>query len=282
MICNVDSFSLGSQWILSQLQKLIQETRGGLETFHFNEATQSIYQFTWHEFCNWFIEWSKLESNKKETILVLGFVLEEVLKLLHPFMPFITEELWQMLNQIKKRKIELLMLQEFPRVIPEFKFSNAEIKMEKLQLIVNEIRNFRGIHNIPSKKIIPVFYQIKDQEIDRLFRENYFKIEALSRSKFDQFQESQKNEAIILLEGLELRIPLNDLIDANAEMQKMNQKIEKINQQLEWIQKKMNQPYFFTHAPKEFIEAQKMRKVDLENQKSKLMEAQRNFGKLEK
>ena len=148
-----------NRWILSQLQRVIEKVECSLERFELNLAAQALYEFTWHELCDWYIEFSKLPlrrggEERTETLYTLRFVLEELLRLMHPFMPFVTEELWQSLPWKKldsTKRLSTLMLQSFPKENLAFNDLKAETSLAALKRVIEAIRNFRGENNISSK-----------------------------------------------------------------------------------------------------------------------------------
>jgi len=163
-----DSDSLPDKWIKAKLNKTIAEVTRGLEEYHFNDASAAIYHFIWHEFCDWYLELSKpvfygkaSQEQRQATQKTLQEVFTVMLQLLHPFMPFVTEELWQSLNDSDERSI---MVSKFPVVNPAWKDKAAEKKMEMLMNIITSIRNIRGEMRIPPSIKLKVMVSAGDDK----------------------------------------------------------------------------------------------------------------------
>src|SRR5262249_36786583 len=151
------NLSVQNKWILSRLQRVTVEVENSLAHFELNVGAQSLYGFVWQELCDWFIEFSKLPMRKEgkertESLYVLHWVLEKTLHLLHPFVPFVTEELWQSLPWVEsKTEVKTLMLQRFPISNSKWVQPEVEDSMQKLQSFIESVRNFRGENNISPK-----------------------------------------------------------------------------------------------------------------------------------
>ena len=208
-------YSLADKWILSRVNHLIQNVRNALDEYRFNEAASFLYQFIWHEFCDWYVEFSKQElSNindeslsRKATQQVLLEVLNIILKLLHPFMPFITEEIWQKLPGNKGS----IMISPFPRKNDSLINLPAEEALEIIKEVVYHIRNIRGeMHIPPSQKIEAVLF-CEDEKTTRLL-ENYqnylISLALLKNLTFSTSRKKPHAAATAIVKGVEIFIPL--------------------------------------------------------------------------
>ena len=185
-------FSLPDRWIRGRLNQVIREVRRSLEDYKFNEASHVLYQFIWHEFCDWYLELTKLylykeggKKRRKLTQRTLLEVLDAVLRLLHPFMPFITEEIWQQLPQRKEN--ESVMIAEFPK--PDKRYDDEEVADEMALIIevTNALRNLRGEMNHPPGEQIVVLFRTKNEEVEKRLREHQSFIQFLALVKKFKF-----------------------------------------------------------------------------------------------
>ena len=285
--------SVQNKWILSRLQTVIETVEKGLENFELNTSAQALYDFTWHEFCDWYIELSKLplrEGGKQrtETLYTLRFVLGRLLRLMHPFMPFVTEELWQALPWIKPAKtplretegapeIRTIMLQSFPKVISAFQDPDAENTIAAIKGLVDAIRNFRGENSIPSKVEFPIQYYPGASVAEAFIRMYAPQIQFLAKVK--EFQRihrkdikdtngappTEAGEALIpiLNPPLELRVSLKGLVNVDEEAKRLQKEIDKLFEELAFVRNKLGQDSFISKAPPVLVEKERKREKDL-------------------
>jgi len=171
--------TLADKWILSRFNSLIDSVSRKIENYQLGEAAREIYNFTWHEFADWYLEISKISNygRPENTLQVLNYIIKTILKLLHPFIPFVTEVLWQNLNQKK-----LLMIEKWPKVNRKFINIKEEKKFEKIKEIVIKIRNWKTNKKIPLKEIVEYRIDKVDKEDEILIKEKYL-IENLTKVK---------------------------------------------------------------------------------------------------
>ncbi|OFZ20557.1 MAG: valine--tRNA ligase [Bdellovibrionales bacterium GWB1_55_8] len=282
-----------NRWILSRLQVAIQRVDKGLADFELNDAAQALYDFSWHELCDWYIELSKLPLKeagpaRQQTLITLHYTLETLLRLLHPFMPFLTEELWQTLPWKKpantrardrdgKPQIVTLMFQEFPKVQTNLHDSEAERTIDAIRAVVEAIRNFRGENNISPKVSFVVRYTPASPAADAFIRMFANEINALTRiSSLDRRSTGASvaddgSEAVIPLTNppVELRVSLEGLVDHEEERKRLQKEIEKVRSDLEHVQGKLSQEKFLSRAPAELVASERQKEAAL---KSKLQE----------
>lgn len=266
----LQSTDLKDQWILSRLNRLIEDTRKNLEAFEFDEVARGLYHFFWHEYCDWYLELAKPgfqssdEKIRTQTQQVALTVLNTCLRLLHPIIPFVTEELWHYLPGTSGH----IMTAEFPKVVLAWKNDAAEAQMQELIQIITGIRNVRAEFNIhPSARLrIQVFPH--NQAIHDLFitqKTHLFTLAKLEDMEFyETSQPRPKNAASLLLKDVEVFIPLKGLIDLAEELKKLQKEEERLLKDLQKTQAKLNNPDFMARAPQEIREKEQQRLEDME------------------
>jgi valyl-tRNA synthetase len=271
-----DQLDLGERWILSRLQKMISETNDNLEKFRFHEASNELYHFFWHEFCDWFVELAKMNftgedpEEKRKTCQVAIYVLEENLKLLHPFIPFITEELWQQLPHSGAS----LMVAPYPVVHPEWMDAEAEEQMEGFQELVTSIRISRSENNIDPRSKISV--QLICEQKSRSFLE----------SQCDQIKSLAHLSQVDLVPHLEVEgrrvqgvsrladfsLILDDVVDVEADRRRLIQLIGRGKDNIRHLQRQLENSDFVNKAPEQVVAATRERHTEAVQQLEKLQE----------
>jgi len=290
-----------NRWILSRLQAVTQQVEKGLTQFELNESVQALYEFTWGEVCDWFIEFSKLSFRKggaarEESWMTLAYVLETVLKLMHPFTPFVTEELWQSLPWKKpantpartlagKPPVMTLMFQKFPLAQDAFVDAAAEMTIARARAVVEAIRNFRGENQISPKVEFEVRFATQDGSA-RAFIENH-RGELVSLSRLAGLVEEPREkvgefDAVIPLAqpAVELRISLKGLVNVEEEAKRLKKEIDKANSDLEHARGKLAKESFISRAPAELVAAEKARETEALARLAELEKAQARLAKL--
>lgn len=248
------SFDLSDRWILQRMDKATEEVTSFLEKFELGMAADRIQDFLWNEYCDWFIEMSKVtltgedDLARKGKLRVLLSVLEDALKLLHPFMPFITEEIWSYLPD----REELLVRSPWPTIR---QLSQEGLPaMEKLMQAVGRIRNLRAEMNIPHHKKGRILLEGED-ELVKAFLENkdYFRVLA-SMDQVERLEEMPEDTSVILLDGIRLTLPLADLIDYAKEKERLEKEQERLLAEVRRTEGKLANEGFVTKAPKELVQ----------------------------
>ena len=263
--------TLADQWILSKLNRTIIAVTMALENYRFNEAESLIYEFFWHEFCDWYLEMVKpviLEqatSDKRQaTENVLLHVLENSLKLLHPFMPFVTEAVWQ---NIKER--ETIMLESWPKPDKTSIKEKLEKDIELVKNIIVNIRNIRSDLNIPYSQKLKVYLSpLKKGEESKLkggidYIKNLARLEELV---IEKGMKKPQHCATSILEGFNLFIPLEGVIDLEAEKARLLKKKEDLETKLKFTSKRLKDKNFVTKAPENIVAQEKAKSVSLKEQ----------------
>ena len=249
------------KWILSKINTLAKELSQNIDNYDLGVATQRIYDFIWNEFCDWYIElvktrlYDKENPTRKEVQFTLYTVLVNSLKLLHPIMPFVTEEIYQELPNTD----ESIMISSWPEYKDEFNFEEEEQNLELLKSIIVDIRNVRSNMNVhPSKKSKLIFVTTK---YNTLIDESRAFLERLGFANEIAIQDNKEgidaNAISILKEGLELYIPFTDLVDIEAEVERLNKEKATAESELKRAQGMLNNEKFVSKAPANLIEAEK-------------------------
>jgi len=267
--------TLADKWIRSRLADITDELNYALEQYKFYEAADKIYHFIWHEFCDWYIELVKpdLKAGNKTSEAVLAETLDHILRLLHPFMPYITEEIWQNLPFSGKS----LVTASFPQEDKNLKDKKAEKEMNSLQEAIIGVRTIRAENRIPPKQKIELWIKVKKEEDKRIISENQTYIQTLANIRkiemLDRFPAEKK-----LLKGVagtwEIAIPIEEgVFNLEQEKQRLDKELVKITQDIERIEKRLQNRDFLKRAPKDVIQETKGRLKELQAKKVKLEES---------
>lgn len=283
--------SIVDDWILSRLQKLISQVSGHLDNYRFDLASQALYEFTWHEFCDWYLELVKpvlgdanspaaQQLGTQQTLLK---VFDQLLRLLHPMMPFITEEIWQQLRPLQMQTCDSIMLSAYPTCHDELIAEHAEEEVQWLQRVISAIRNIRGEMNIAPSKSIPLLVnKASDSDQQRLqthqtFLQKLAKVESITAL---ESSEQPPASATALVGQCELLVPLKGLIDIDAESQRLRKEMSKLEKDVIHSQKKLANEQFVANAPSAVIEQEKHRLSEAEVALEQLREKAKQLAEL--
>jgi len=275
--------STADEWIVSRLQHTEKEFIDALDQFRLDHASQTLYDFVWNEYCDWYLELSKplLNSDasveqKRGTRRTLVRVLETILRLSHPMMPFISEEIWQRiapLAGIDLAQNPSLMLQSFPVPAAEKINLASEADIQWIKGVIIGIRNIRGEMNISPAKLLPVFFNNgSDSDQIRLtkhqgFLQSLAKIESIT---WLTSEDTPPPAATQLVEQLEILVPLAGFIDKDAEIARLSKEIAKLEKDLQRIEGKLNNQKFIDKAPADIIEKERHKAAQVSGAKEKL------------
>jgi valyl-tRNA synthetase len=275
-----EEFSLPDRWIRGRLNQVIREVQKSLEEYRFNEASHALYHFIWHEFCDWYLELTKLflykEGNKKRQNLtkwMLLEVLDSILRLLHPFMPFITEEIWQQLPQRKEN--ESIMIAKFPKPNKQFDDETAREEMALIVEVTNALRNIRGEMNLPPGEQITVLLRTKSKGVEKRLRENQSFIQFLALVKefrFGREVEKPPYSAFIVVRDVEIFVPM-ERSRMEEEARRLQKEIVKIEKESGFVMKKLSDEQFLAKAPPEVVQEVKEKALGFRSQREKLEES---------
>ena len=269
------------RWILHRLNKTIEAVTRSLEEYKFNDAAHAIYDFWWHEFCDWYIELTKqrLYSRDENTAAssdaarqVLYAVLKNSLQMLHPFMPFITEEIWEKITSNEG----MIITAPWPGKVEDFDFPLEAEETDLFKDIVYKIRNVRGEMNIPPDKKAAVVFKTTHEKIKALVERETAHIQALAKVDaitVDAGYVPDKTDASAVMTNLEIFIPLKGLIDTDKEKARLQKEIDKISAELEKVNKKLANENFTGRAPAAVIEKEKGKRDEYSGMLLKLEES---------
>ncbi|MFO7881749.1 MAG: valine--tRNA ligase [Kosmotogaceae bacterium] len=262
---SIEELKLEDKWILSRLQKVQSIISGAIESYDFNIAAKAIYYFFWSEFCDWYIESVKPRLNTKERRVVqyvLISVLDNTFRLLHPFMPFITEELWQKLGVEDNE----LITSNWPELKKEFLSEESEEKYSLLMDMVRGIRNVKADLNIPPTSIVKAYFTGAEPD-----EEMKFLIETLSTAELMEFQEDKLPDSVTAYADEKFTIYVKlDEIDVQNELSRLKKKLGKIVKEVERFKKKLSNKQFLENAPEDVIEETREKLQDASFAKEKL------------
>lgn len=251
------------KWILSKLQKVIKSITEKIEKYDIGLAADDIYGFIWSDFCDWYIEivkpvlYSDNVEEKTNTVKVLLYVLENILKLLHPFMPYITEEIWQALPN----REAALIVSKWPEYKEELVFEKEERATEYIENAIREIRNARSEMNIENSKKSNTLVYTKDEEVKEIFEEMKGLLLSLGYSNSVEItdDESRKNSEniAIVLDKAEIQLPLKELVDFEKELKRLQKDKKDAEAELKRAKGKLSNQGFVSKAPAKLIEEEK-------------------------
>jgi valyl-tRNA synthetase len=263
--CGSDSeapveLSLADRWIISKLQETEAQVAKAVSNYRFDHASQALYEYIWNEYCDWYLELSKpvlwddnaSEAAKRGTRRTLIRVLETWLRLLHPFMPFITEEIWQTVGPLAGKSGATIMLQPYPRSDEKGVDSAANADIEWLKGVIIGVRNIRGEMNIPPGKELSVLLTNGDERDKNRLEQNAQFLKKLAKlAEISWLPENQEAPvaATALVGELEILVPMAGLIDTDAELARLAREIDKLEKDLARIQGKLGNPAFVDKAP---------------------------------
>ncbi|MCX7793253.1 MAG: valine--tRNA ligase [Thermodesulfovibrionales bacterium] len=277
---NRKEFNLPTRWILHRLQLTIRMINDSLNQYRFNDAASSIYQFIWHEFCDWYIEFSKIylyseqdsrtASEREDVKKVLVYILEKLLRLLHPFMPFVTEEIWQ---HLPHKEISI-MITPYPEKMTED--PEAEEKISFLIDTIMTIRTIRGELNIPPSKELDLLVKTSARGITEILKTHQVHIKKLARIRdiigIGEDVKRPKGSAIAVREGFEIYLPLEGIINLEQEINRLKKDLNSVLKEMEFINKKLLNEDFLKKAPPHVVEKERREYESLVIKKQKLIE----------
>ncbi|HZG18130.1 MAG TPA: valine--tRNA ligase [Candidatus Bathyarchaeia archaeon] len=268
--------SAPDKWILSRLQSTIADVTRLMDTFEFGEAGRILYNFIWDDLCDWYIEMAKLALYgtdavaKKTTQSVLVTVLDQTLRLLHPFMPFITEEIWQALPHHG----ESITVAAWPQVQDALLNPEAEAEMALYTEIIRSVRNIRAEVNVPMSKKIELLIKASDAEsLARLKRGEEYIVRFCNPERFDIDADLTPPDKAMsaVVTGAEIFLPLAGLIDIEQELKRLEKEVETLNFEVERIEKKLNNQGFVAKAPAKVIDEEKAKLADYAQKREKVL-----------
>ena len=275
-----DNLLIEDKWIISKINSLAKEVTENLDKFELGIAIQKLYDFIWDVFCDWYIEIAKIrlqgddEKAKEDVKAVLLFVLTNILKLLHPFMPFITEEIYQAIPH----DVESIMISDWCEYDEKLSYADEEQIMEKIMDAIRAIRNRRAEMNIPPSKKAKVYVETAATQI---FKDGSEFIKRLASANEVQVEESfgdLGNVVTIITDDAKIYIPLGDLVDFEAEKKRLEKELAAAEDKLAFIMKKLSNPGFVNKAPEKVVAQNKEDAAKLEEKIANIKKSIEEIG----
>ena len=246
------NLALADKWILSSLYTALKKLNKALESYKFNEAANILYDFIWHKYCDWYVEIAKSNIKDRNTQIVLYKVLEKSLRMLHPFMPFITEELWSLLPH----KRDNIIVSNWPHVQDNLIDKKIEQEIDFLINIIAAIRNIRSQVLIPLDKKVNVAISVSNENKEKIIKANQAYIKNLG--KVEEMEVAKKlsrpkQSIIAVVEGVEIYVPLAGLIDIEADKSRLSKQIAELERIYKGIDIRLNNKEFLNKAPKDIV-----------------------------
>ena len=267
-------YTPADKWILYKLNKVTRDINNYLKKYELGMANAALYDFIWSDFCDWYIELTKPalyadnEKAKLATLSVLTYVLKQILKLMHPFTPFITERIWMECGEEKT-----IMLAKYPEYKRNHNFVEDFEKFEAIKEIIRSVRNLRAEMDVPVSKKLNL-YVVSSNEIYVAMNESYIKKLANVETVSFVVSKSEVTEksVSIVTSGTEVYIPLGELVDVDKEMQRLNKELKVMEGEIKRSEGMLNNPGFVAKAPKQLIENEKAKLQVNTEKKAKLLE----------
>ncbi|WP_133622645.1 valine--tRNA ligase [Erwinia sp. LJJL01] len=275
--------SLADRWILAEFNETVKAYRGALDSYRFDIAANILYEFTWNQFCDWYLELAKpvmnggTEAQLRGTRNTLVTVLEALLRLAHPIIPFITETIWQQVKVLKNISDDTIMLQPMPEFSASRVDAAAMADTEWLKQAIVAVRNIRNEMNISPAKPLDVLLRGASADVVRRVNDNHNFLKTLARlTTLELLPAGEKGPVAVtkLVDGAELLIPMADLVDKAAELERLAKEVAKVEVEMEKITTKLGNEGFVARAPEAVVAKERERLADFEQAKSKLIEQQ--------
>ena len=286
--------ALHDRWIVSRLNKTARDLNAAIDSYEFHGAVQSLYHFFWDDFCDWYIELTKADVTAEQESVArtearsrLLTVLEQALRLLHPFMPYITEELWQRLPGEKRMHAAYkgaeptVMLAAYPEGLAELIDEAAESEMQAIIELISRVRNIRSEMNIKPGERIPIVVGALDENLRRVFESAREQIARLVRasevSVSDRLDAPRASARAVLAGGAELAVPLEGLIDFEQERRRLQREQEKLQAEAAKLEAQLSNPNFVSRAPAERVGEVRDRIAAIAQQSAQLQQTVENL-----
>ena len=259
--------TVADKWILTRLNETIEKVTTQFDRFEFGEAGRQLYNFIWDDFCDWYIEMSKEilygedEAQKNMTRSILTYTLDKILKLLHPIMPFVTEEIWEKIPHVG----ESLVVAPYPTVNPELTDENSAAGMEVLKELIRSVRNIRSEVNTPMSKPITLLIKTNEKKVDLFLNENTKYIERFCNPEelvISDTIEAPETAMSAVITGAEIYLPLEGLINIEEEIARLEKELDKWGKEVERVQKKLGNERFVASAPEAVVAGERAKEKD--------------------
>ncbi|UKJ44212.1 valine--tRNA ligase [Lysinibacillus sp. ACHW1.5] len=262
--------SVADKWILTRLNETIERVTSLAERYEFGEVGRELYNFIWDDFCSWYIEMAKLplygedEAAKKTTRSILAYVLDQTMRLLHPFMPFVTEEIWQHLPH----EGESITVAAWPTVRTDLHFADEADNMKLLMDIIRSVRNIRAEVNTPMSKKVPLFISAKDAATSAVLKDNQAYLEKFCNPDtltIGEGLEAPGQSMTAVVTGAQVFLPLVGLINLEEEIARLEKELEKWAKEVKLVTGKLSNEKFVSKAPEALVNAEREKLADYES-----------------
>jgi len=260
-----EKFESSDKWILSRFHKTVRDITKNIENFRLNEAIENLYGFFWHEYCDWYLELIKPrlygdDKDSRDLAMSIGvYLMRGIVKLLHPFIPFITEEIW---HHIKMKAEPDIINANWPEYAESFIDDENEQSLILVQELIGAIRNIRGEMNVPPNKKAKLVIKTTEQKFNEHSQIYIEKLAGVDEIVYGSNVSKPKFSASTVVRSIELFLPLEGLIDIDLERNRLSKEINRLESQIEVTDKKLMNDDFLSKAPKEVIEREKQKKND--------------------
>jgi valyl-tRNA synthetase len=287
---DMTSLTTADRWILHKYTELVNQVTRNFEDFKFGEAASLLYEFIWNNYCDWYLEIAKVQlqnsAKKQNTQKVLRFILERILRLLHPIMPHITEEIWGLIpGEAYKDYQDILMISKYPLAYDSsLKNEQAEKRINMAIETIKSLRNIRQSFDIPPSKAIKAriycenLSSMEDFELTEMYIKPLAKVDRISIEPCKP-QHPPSQAATFMVGQSLIAVPLAGLIDIDKEIQRQEKKIETLDKEKQGLDFRMSSPKFLENAPKEVIQQTRQRINDIEKQKQAIEELLKSLVK---
>jgi valyl-tRNA synthetase len=281
---DITGIDIGSKWILSRLAAATDEINNSLEEYRFNDAAGSLYHFVWHELCDWYIEMAKPvltaeAGNKEQVKQCLIFVLEKTLRLLHPFMPYVTEEIWQNIPGkgsgagVRGQDVSSIVISGYPKSL--VRDITAEEEMSIIMETVMGIRTIRGELSIPPSLELKVSVKTLTERTEDILTKNITYVRKLARSEVIEIGpavKKPKGSAAAVRDYVEVYVPLEGLLDPDLELERLRKEEEKIDETISFLNRKLMNEDFLKRAPNDIVVKEKEKYEECLKKKERIRE----------
>lgn len=264
--------SVADRWILTRLNETIEDVTRLVGAYEFGEVGRALYNFIWDDFCDWYIEMAKLplygddEAAKKTTRSILAYVLDQTMRLLHPFMPFITEEIWQ---HLPHEGVSITQT-SWPEVRQDLHDEDSVKQMNLLIEVIRAVRNVRAEVNTPMSKEVDIFMKPANEQVAHVLVNNQTYLDKFCRPRqltIDVALKAPEKSMSSVVSNVELFFPLEGLLNIEEEMERLEKELEKLNKEVERVQKKLSNEKFVSKAPAHVVEEERAKEKDYVQQR---------------
>lgn len=266
---------LADQWILAQLNTTVADVLRLSEKYELGEVGRALYNFIWNDFCDWYIEFSKAvlngddEAAKKPKRQVLAYVLDQILRLLHPIMPFVTEKIWLTMPHEGKS----LVVAEYPQVHEQLANAQAVAQMRILIMAIKGIRQMRADAHAPLSNPIDILIKTQNSSVQQILIANQEYLEQMAHPKSLQISPTVSAPKLALtavIDGAQIFVPLAELVDITSEIQRQEKELTKLQKDIDFVNNKLNNPDFVKNAPQKLVEQQRTKLDSYKNRRDQI------------